>query len=178
MTQQYDNTNRSNLRRLGGCKPMPPIKRFHASYIEDPETGCWNWLGKSRSGRSRGYGRIKIDGKGVMAHRYSWELHNGRSIPEGMVVMHKCDNPGCVNPAHLSVGTHSDNNYDMYQKGRHKGGRGLRGSGNGNAKIGPKQAEEIFSDQRPQRQIARDYGITQATVSQIKTKKTWSHVNV
>jgi DNA invertase Pin-like site-specific DNA recombinase len=66
----------------------------------------------------------------------------------------------------------------MYQKGRHKGGSGARGSGNGNAKIGPKEAEEIFSDQRPQRQIARDYGITQAAVSQIKTKKTWSHVNV
>lgn len=69
----------------------------------------------------RGYGSFTLDGslgESVAAHRFSWELHFGE-VPDGMYVLHKCDNPPCVRPDHLFLGTQSDNMYDMWDKGRH-----------------------------------------------------------
>ena len=77
-------------------------------------SSCWNWLAsKDRDG----YGRIKISGRTFQAHRASWDIHNG-SIPEGMSVLHHCDNPSCVNPFHLFLGTALDNVRDRDAKGR------------------------------------------------------------
>lgn len=75
---------------------------------------CWLWTGKFRNS---GYG-IFSGCRRVLAHRYSWELANGRSIPDGLEILHSCDNRPCVNPAHLSVGTRSENARDMWLKGR------------------------------------------------------------
>lgn len=78
------------------------------------EHGCVEWTG----GRDQlGYGRISIRGTTVRAHRLSWELKNG-PIPAGMIVCHKCDNPPCINPDHLFIGTHRDNAADRFAKGR------------------------------------------------------------
>lgn len=79
---------------------------------------CWEWMG-AKTGRD-GYGRVG----GQRAHRVSWEIANGRPIPEGLIVLHSCDNPPCVNPRHLSVGTNTDNMRDASAKGRLKNGRG------------------------------------------------------
>src|SRR5258708_238256 len=81
--------------------------------------GCWTWLAKKSKDGYGPIGRGGKDGEIMRAHRASWEIHFG-PIPEGMCVLHKCDNPTCVNPVHLFLGTNSDNVRDSIKKGRHK----------------------------------------------------------
>ena len=89
-------------------------RRFRRKYYI-AENGCWEWMG----GRNRfGYGSFNI-GRITFAHRASWILHES-DIPSDMLVLHKCDNPGCVNPKHLFIGTNQDNTRDAVKKGRHK----------------------------------------------------------
>lgn len=92
---------------------VPLIDRFF-KYIQETG-GCWNWM----SGRiPTGYGYLTLRGKNVYAHRLSWTIFFG-PIPEGLCVLHRCDNPSCVRPDHLFLGTLSDNSIDMWRKGRH-----------------------------------------------------------
>ena len=102
---------------------IPIEERFWRQTNKGGATECWNWTGAPNMW---GYGQIRDMngryGKKKLAHRISWNIHNG-PIPNGMLVLHTCDNPLCVNPNHLWLGTHKDNNDDMMKKGRHsKGG--------------------------------------------------------
>lgn len=94
-----------------GRKPLPLAAKMR---FEVAESGCWIWTGTRLSA---GYGVIRHEGKLVRAHRVSWEMNRG-PIPEGKRVLHRCDVPFCVNPAHLFLGTQADNVSDMIAKGR------------------------------------------------------------
>ena len=161
---------------------MNEEKRFNESYVVD-ESGCWLWQKKSRTGSTGKYGRFSVNGKSTPAHRYSWELHNGSEIPTGMLIMHICDNPICVNPEHLLLGTHQDNMDDMVAKGRQAKGdsfkdrKSAKGSKQFNSKLTEQQAISIFNDNRPQRVIASEYKISQTIVHNIKSMKTWRHIH-
>ena len=91
-------------------------------YVEKSEDGCWTWTGKSRSGEGMRYGLFRANGKYQGAHRVAWQIVHG-AIPAGMHVCHHCDNPICVRPDHLFLGTHLDNMRDMVAKGRNRHGR-------------------------------------------------------
>lgn len=94
------------------------VERFWSRVKVMPE-GCWEWTGWKNP---LGYGGIGADGRKLKAHRVSWVIHFGE-IPEGLSVLHRCDNPGCVNPADLFLGTHPDNMRDMTCKKRGVGSK-------------------------------------------------------
>jgi hypothetical protein len=88
-------------------------ERFFSNILVKGSEDCWNWTAHTCGG----YGRLRIEGKMVLAHRYSWSLVNG-PIPEGMMILHKCDNTLCCNPAHLYCGTNTDNMRDSWKRNR------------------------------------------------------------
>ena len=172
MSGGYDNST-----YLGRAWPkgMTSHQRFMLSWKFDEKTGCWNWIGYATP---KGYGVLKTKGTtATRAHRYSFEYYVG-TIQPGQIICHRCDNPGCVNPMHLFAGTHQDNSDDKVAKGRQAKGEKLshpRASGerNAQAKLKRAQIEFIRADERPQRAIAADYGVSQPAISKIKRGENW-----
>lgn len=139
---------------------------------ESHDRGCWIWTGlKNR----QGYGKLTIDYKTVITHRYSWILHNG-DIPERILICHKCDTPSCVNPDHLFLGAYSDNMKDMVKKGRN---RDDRGSKHPMAKLTEEQVLMIrkrLENGDKGCDLASEYNVHNMTISQIKLRKKWKHI--
>ena len=102
------------------CRQGTPEDRFWPNVDKQGPDDCWLWTGYLCS---KGYGAMSVDGGYMSAHRFSYTLHYGVAPPTHMHVMHSCDTPTCVNPAHLSVGTCKDNVQDMMNKGRGHAGR-------------------------------------------------------
>lgn len=154
---------------------MPYVSRSISErlnmYSKPVASGCIEW---QRKLDKNGYGRLLVivDGvkKTMKAHRLSYEHHNGK-IPDGMMVCHSCDNPSCINPQHLFVGTASDNNQDMMSKGRHRPGRrSLRGERNGNAKLSWEDVESVrkrVSSGETRRSVAKSLGMHRSTIERI-----------
>lgn len=141
-------------------------QRFHAAYTIDSHTECWVWNGCLWNG----YGQIIVKGKRCAGHRVSWELYNG-PIPAGQWVLHKCDNPKCVNPDHLFLGTHLENIQDMVQKRRQ-----VKGVRQGLCKLTEAQVLEIRDMPGQYKDVGRLFGVSAANVCDIKKRHTWKHL--
>ncbi len=116
------------------ASPCPPFIRFHKMFRKDAN-GCWNWTGRLGSS---GYGQFKVFGEMVSAHRFAHTLYKG-PIPDGLHVLHSCDNKKCVNPEHLRTGTRSENISEAVERGQLPSGAnhrwfGKRGESRKNAK--------------------------------------------
>ena len=134
-------------------------------------SGCWEW---TASKTHNGYGQF-FDGGQVRAHRVSWLYHNG-DIPENALVCHHCDNPGCVRPDHLFLGTPADNTMDMVRKGR---ARGAVGSAHPRAKLTEKDIPRIRDMLRCGARnvdIGKWFGVSAENISGIKHNRIWRHV--
>lgn len=131
---------------------------------------CQLWLGERIRGR---YGRVRWRGRKILAHRATWECERG-PIPEGMQVLHRCDNPPCRNIDHLFLGTNAENAADRDAKGRQIV---LRGEAHGCAKLTEVQVIDIRAIQGvPQEVIAAMYGVSQRMVSLIRNRENWKHL--
>lgn len=133
------------------------------------EDSCWEWTGL----RSEGYGSISYAGRMRRAHRVSWELHNG-PIPQGLLVLHRCDNPPCVRPDHLFLGTVTDNNRDRAVKGRSADVRGWRSP---KAKLTQAHVDEIRlrrANGESTVSLGTAFGVHHGTISRIAKRQTWT----
>lgn len=137
------------------------------------EKGCM--LVTSHCKNKQGYVIVMREGKTLFLHRYVYEKHNG-SIPSGLLVRHKCDNPSCVNIEHLELGTHQDNMNDMVERGRVSTPETV-GEKNGNAKINEDIVLEILKDKTStNKALGIKYSIHHSTVSAIRKRKIWKHI--
>ncbi len=124
---------------------------------------CWTWTGKTNAG---GYGFVF----NLLMHRVAYELTNG-PIPEGLDILHSCDNPPCCNPAHLRPGTQRDNTQDMVERDRY-----ISGEAHPGAKLTWQDTEAIraaYASGIPQTTIAKQYGVVQGTISRITRGAGW-----
>ena len=161
------------------AKSTQLLRRFLDRFVPGEKHECWEW---EASKDRKGYGKIWNGDRLLRAHRVSYEIFAG-PITEGLVVRHKCDNPGCVNPHHLVVGTVADNVRDMMERDRQ-----AKGGENGNAKLCEPEVVLIkkFLVRHPPIRgrhgggqcnfLARWFGVSRVTVSQIHAQKIWTHV--
>ena len=135
--------------------------------------GCWLWTSAKQS---NGYGVFWLGGgKSVGAHRYAWECANNAEIPSGMIVMHSCNNKGCVNPLHLSIGTHKENSADAANDGLMWSGEKNRGGG----KLKADQVKEILTDTSIGCcKAAKKYGVSMQTIKSIRRRRIWKCVSI
>jgi hypothetical protein len=146
-----------------------PQQRLEAKCLPEPMSGCWLWEGCVKKG---GYGYFFMGNdyapSKTQAHRAAWLIYRGPTF--GMDVLHRCDNPACVNPDHLFLGTDQDNVDDKMAKGRQAI---MRGERNPRARLNAEKASAIRADQRETRFIAAEYGISRQAVQRIRSGKAW-----
>ncbi|TWS25575.1 hypothetical protein FK530_22920 [Tsukamurella conjunctivitidis] len=157
---------------MGHTKPID--EQFWPKVAKGSESECWEW---TASRRPTGYGQMRRLGKNLKAHRVSWEIHNG-PIPDGFVVMHTCDNPPCVNPKHLRIGSQFDNLADMRAKAR-----GVTTHHVGEMNPASKLTTPEVKDLRRRheggesiRALARSFSVDRKTVSDITRRNIWKSV--
>ena len=152
------------------------VKAFWDRVHSAPQGDCLIWKGYRNK---RGYGYITMDGKPLYAHRIAWEMEHG-AIPKGMYVLHRCDEPSCVNVNHLFLGTQANNMADMVSKGRQSKGvlHGIkrRGELNGKSKFTEEQILAMLALRKAgetQDSVARQFGTNQGYISDIENGKVW-----
>lgn len=147
---------------------MTLSERLDFYSMPEPNSGCQLWLA---SVNDKGYGHFYYGSTRGKAHRASWVAEHG-PIPDGLHVLHKCDVPSCINPDHLFLGTHDDNMADMVAKERY-----ARGSKVGNATATLADVRLIRAGHLEVAELVRQTGLSETTVRNIQTRKTWTHVD-
>ena len=147
--------------------------RFWSKILTGDEDECWECVAMFLN--RDGYGQFELNDKNIKAHRFSFQLFHNRLIKDNMCICHKCDNPSCVNPHHLSEGTQQDNSNDMVNKGR-----AAKGEKQHLSKLTEKQVLEIRAKYAKggttHRQLAKEYGVFHAVIGNIIRRKTWTHI--
>lgn len=152
---------------------VSPEERFYQHLPEAADSnGCLNWIGHATE---RGYGMLKIRaGFTVRSHRFAYYLAHGE-FDQSMNVLHTCDNPRCVNPLHLFLGTTKDNSDDMVTKGR-----SLKGERNPESKLTNTIVADILLRYRggmaTPKQLSEEFGVTYNCINLIVTRKSWRHI--
>lgn len=154
---------------------MPTINELISSTIRTPD-GCME-RHKNLGGSNGAYSRVLVGSRAtgrkyVYAHRFVWETLNQPLLP-GQCVLHRCDNPKCINPEHLFVGTQADNMKDMAAKGR---GGAPRGAKHLSAKLTEEQAKYVLASSANSSALAEELGVTYQTIYALRTGITWKHL--
>lgn len=139
------------------------------------EDACWPWMFAKNK---RGYGWFHLPGTtatSVLAHRLAYSEVHGL-IPDGISVLHKCDNPPCCNPKHLFLGSRRDNNEDMRVKGRAVNPPINRGASHGKSVLTEEQARKIILDPRKAPEVAKEYGVHKSTIHRLRQGKTYANL--
>ncbi|MDD9312672.1 HNH endonuclease [Cytobacillus firmus] len=134
------------------------------------ENGCWNCVSHALDNQKK-YPVVTRNGRYWRMSRYVFTISKG-VIPEGMFILHSCDNPQCINPNHLSMGTPKENSLDMVSKGRQA--KGVKNGGG--VKLDEDKVRAIREDNRSLQSIADDYGISKKLVINVKKMRNWRHV--
>jgi hypothetical protein len=159
-----------------------PLEEHFWSKVHKTPT-CWLWTATRRPG---GYGTYYIDRYPALAHRVAWELANSQLVPTGKYVLHYCDNPPCVRPEHLFLGTAADNMHDAQRKGRKAINPRIRGRGRA---VGERvntsrlTAEDVVEIRQRAAEgkvdmtaLGREYGVTANNIRYVIARKTWKHI--
>ena len=164
--------NQIPIRNKAEAQTKNSVDRFWAKVDVKGKNDCWLWKANSLPA---GYGTLSLSGKKILAHRFSWQLAYGK-IPDGLCVLHHCDNPPCVNPNHLFIGSPADNVQDMIEKGRDPI---QKGELNPKSKLKDEdipKIKEILSQGFYQKEIASLFGVSSTTINGINTGRYWSHI--
>jgi len=184
--QQTANANQTHITTMNKAKHEIAEARFWSKV--NKSATCWMWTACKNS---KGYGSLRPFNGERYAHRASWVIANG-AIKDGAWVLHKCDNPACVNPHHLWLGSNIENQHDMYSKGRGKKATGdahwsklhpdqiVRGSKIGTSKLTESDVVQIrtryANGEISQQNLANEFCVHQTIISDVIRRVTWNHV--
>jgi hypothetical protein len=134
------------------------LDRLKRRIIINPKTGCWEWQGST----AKGYGRLRVGKRYVLAHRLMWECVYGET--NNLHILHKCDNRSCICPSHLFLGTNADNMRDKVLKDR------------AGIKLNIKEVKDIRTSKLAPKDLAKKYGVRLDTIYRILNRETWKHI--
>ena len=153
-------------------KGTPWEERFWSKVDRRGQDECWEWTACCNH---LGYGTLKIDGEAVLVHRLAYKPHYG-DIPDGLCICHHCDNPPCVNPGHLFLGTYADNNNDAAIKGRTTIAPGEQNRNAKFTKTDIRAIRKLYANGQRAASLARQYSMSPTNIRDIVTRRTWRHV--